>query len=195
MDDLVQTAAAVVAASATFYLAVAAVHQLRLIGVQLENQNRDLAKQAEALQLQREQLRLAGERERKWATLRACDRLICDATLLAAAKTLSTKTNYGTDYTSPDLARDLDLKFVLNQLESVALGIDQGLYIDALAYDHLHEMVKKMVRVLIKREAEPGTLPPTSTLFSAEQLPHLVRCYDRWFPEDGRDPKFKDADG
>lgn len=204
--EWVATAAAGIAAGATVYLAIAAVQQLRLISLQIshqveatehqahavEHQAEQIQKQSEAIDQQRKVFIEQGNRERKWATLRACEMSQIHPPILEAAKRIWNKSNGGVDYTNLDSDNLQDLILVLNQLEVVAISIEQKLFIDYLAYDHLSHIVKKVVPVFIRGQSILGC-KINGALVPEDSYLYLTSMHDRWFVQP-EGPKFIDTD-
>lgn len=84
------------------------------------------------------QIRVLAEQQRKWTTLQACDRYDSDPVLNMARDVVCRHVN-GVAQTSLDL-NHAALR-LLNYFDAIAIGIDQNLYRDELAKDHLGNIV------------------------------------------------------
>jgi hypothetical protein len=137
-------------------LAVVAVRQLPMIAKQIEAQTRQTEAQTEQVGLQVEQTRVQGERERKWETLRACHRYSNDPILHEVAKRVWEATDKGTNYTDDADFDEHDVIVVMNYLEVLAIGVRQGLYIEAIVKDFHEPIIDKMVKVFLLGESGPN---------------------------------------
>lgn len=124
-----ELAAAWVTAAATVVVAVAAWIQLPLISRQV----RELSEQ---IRLSREAEQNAERRLREWETLKACQRYDYDPVLEAAPRRVARASVGGTDYRNPGIEKR-DIVTLLNYLDGLAIGIEQGLYLENIVKDHL----------------------------------------------------------
>jgi len=142
-------------AAATVVIAIAARKQLPLIAGQVTGLS-------EQIRLSREAEANAERRMREWESLRACDRYSYDPVLEAACERIWGASDQGTNYGKPEVSRR-DMVVVLNYLDSLAVGIQQDLYIEQLLKDHLSVIVEEHVRDfldsgLIKKEGYEALL-------------------------------------
>jgi len=167
--EIIVTASAMVTAFATAGLALFGIKQLKT----LKNQ----------VKIQADQLKIQGEREKKWHTVAACERYSSDPILHDVTKSIWKKSNNGSDYTGyTDL--DHDIIQTLDYLDSLAVGIEQDIYDEVIIKDNLKEVVYKAVKVFIK--GEPGNLAGRDwitgkALCTKEEYPFLSRLYNKWF--------------
>lgn len=127
-----------------------------------------------------------GEREKKWATIKACERYDSDPALNRYTKVIWEKSKNGIDYTNIEEARHEILGF-LNYLDSLAIGIYQGVYNEQIVYDHMKGSVYKAVKVFIKGESgEVDGLSWTidKPFVKAEGFTCLLKLYGKWFPDE-----------
>jgi len=75
------------------------------------------------------------------------------------------------------------INVVLNFLDAIAIGIDQGLYIENLAWDHLDAIVRRVV----KRFIDSGLIEKVD--LEREDFIRLIDMRDRWLRAR---PKFRD---
>lgn len=160
----------VASAIAAFVLAAIAYFQLRDIKTQIRlaaNQNQQTA-----------------EQDRRRNTLDACQRYEKDPLLKEAMKNIWIATKLGTDYTLLREEHHFDVITILNYFDGLASGMLQGVYIEEMAKDYLHEPLRKSVKALIRGEsgdgwkADRGVFPPS-------HFESLMKVYDRWFPAKG----------
>jgi hypothetical protein len=154
--------AAWVTAVATVVLAIAAAIQLPLIV-------RQVRALAEQMKLSREAERNAERRVREWETLKACQRYDFDPVLNDATRRIWIASRCGTDYRHEDVDRR-DIILLLNYLDGIAIGIEQGLYIESMVQDHLSQMFDRAVRCFIEAGIVEGTA-----------LTNLLAVHARWF--------------
>jgi hypothetical protein len=76
------------------------------------------------------------------------------------------------------------LNVVLNFLDAIAIGIDQGLYIEDLAWDHLDAIVRRHVKIFI----DSGIIEKAD--FERVDYIRLIDLRDKWLRAR---PKFRDV--
>jgi len=82
------------------------------------------------------------------------------------------------------------INVILNFLDAIAIGIEQELYIENLAWDHLDAIVKRVVRRYIDPSPDaPGGLLEHVDL-NREDFLRLIELRDRW---SRAHPKFRDV--
>lgn len=90
-------------------------------------------------------------------------------------------TAQGTDYSLLSANNSFDVITILNYLDGLACGILQGVYIEALVKDYMHDTIEKAVKALIKGESGPGWKAEKG-MFRPSDVPSLMRVYEDWFP-------------
>jgi hypothetical protein len=76
------------------------------------------------------------------------------------------------------------MNVILNSLDAIAIGIDQGLYIENLAWDHLDAIVKRHVKSFV----DSGLIEKAG--MEREDYLRLLDLRDRWLRAR---PRFTDA--
>lgn len=161
---ILQVTVGVVIAVATATLAIFGVYQLRQI--------------AHALSLQ-------GEREKKWATIKACERYDSDPAINQYAKAILSNSNGGIDYTHAEKILQ-DVIGFMNYLDGLAIGIFQGVYHEQIVYDHMWSTIYKAVLVFIKGESGDVDGIPWKAgrpLLKPEGFPGLTQLFEKWFKD------------
>jgi hypothetical protein len=97
------------------------------------------------------QTRLQGERERKWRTLEICSRMDTDPLLDKTTLRIWEQSQGGTNYDDLLPVRR-DIINLLNYLDSIAVGIGQGFYVEEVARDHLESIYRKAVGEFLTEE-------------------------------------------
>lgn len=99
-----------------------------------------------------------------------------------AKKTINSNTNNGTDYSKansdPDLKKSVLL--ILNFLDTISSGIENGIYDEKLVCSHLRRVVEKQVTVHIKGQVMDGIIKPNPSPYPETEFKSLVKIYDRW---------------
>lgn len=134
---------------------------------------------AKQLPLIARQIEIQGERERKWATVNACNRYVSDPILHEIASRIWKASDEGTNYTKPDSINKHDVAFFMNYLESVTIGIEQGLLIEQIVKDNFEGIINKSVKVFLKGESGPDW-KADKKLFPESDFPCLMKYYDKW---------------
>jgi hypothetical protein len=125
------------------------------------------------------QIRIQGERERKWATVRACDRYSSDPLLHEVAKRVWDVSAKGTDYTDTDRIDVHDVIIMMNYFEVLAIGVRQDLYIEAIVRDFHESIVDKMVKVFLRGESGPNW-KVNEPRFRSDQFSVLRGLHEEW---------------
>jgi hypothetical protein len=153
---LVSAVAAFVTASMTVVIAIVGLRQLRKIT---------------------EQTRIAGENQKKWASIAACERYDSDPVIEEATKFIWQNRNGPNDYSNiSEYKREVIV--LLNYLDSLAIGIGQKMYFEDIIRDHMEPIIKHAVENFVL----PGHFP-------RKDLQSLIRLYERW---EERPPRFQD---
>jgi hypothetical protein len=106
-------------------------------------------------------------------TLAACSRYESDATVERCVRTLRNALATDGDYTANPSKYQHEAIIVLNFLDTIAIGIDQGVYDDPLARDHMKAIMRKWMVLL-----EP---PKAKELgISVDDYQSLIGLWDRW---------------
>lgn len=163
--ESVSAITSIVVAITTIVLAVIAFRQLPLI--------------AEQIRVQGEQLKVQGEREKKWATVKACDRYSSDPILHEVARRVWEASAKGTDYTDTDRIEVHDVMIMMNYLEVLAIGVRQGLYVEAIVRDFHEGIVDKMVKVFLRGESGPNW-KVNEPRFRSDQFSVLRGLHEEW---------------
>ena len=156
--ELVAAIAESVSAVATIALVIIAARQLREIA---------------------RQIRIQGERERKWATVRACDRYSSDPLLYEVSRRVWEASVNGTDYSNTDRVDKHDVIVLMNYFEVLAIGVKQGLYLEAIVKDFHEPIMDKVVKIFLKGEHGPGWVAG-EPYFHANQFSVLRSLHDEW---------------
>jgi hypothetical protein len=121
----------------------------------------------------RRQIREVREENRRGMTLAACGNYDLNPIIYECTKRLSEAREAGELKTK---ARELrpQITTVLNYLDSIAIGIDQGLYIETLAWDHLHPIVSRHVKELI----DSGVIEDAG--LAKENFSRLLEMHRTW---------------
>ncbi len=82
--------------------------------------------------------------QRGWETLKACERYDTDVILDGALKTLRDKRDTGQLKQDPRPYR-LEMTIVLNYIEHVVIGVNQGFYDEQIVKDHLETIMRDHV--------------------------------------------------
>lgn len=139
------TAALVIA---TILLFIVARGQLPLLSAQLKV----LADQVE---LGRKADAESQRRYHETSTLQACARYTGDPVVHAAAQSIWNASNGGKDYKGNlDKLNKHDLITTLNYLDSIAVGVKQGVYSENIIKDHMKNTYEKVVDVIIPEALE-----------------------------------------
>jgi len=119
-------------------------------------------------------------------TLEACEKYDTDPVLDFYLRRLSTCRRDQSFFKDPDAFRT-DVATVLNYLDSIACGIEQGLYIETLARDHIENVVKGHFNQYLGQEApkidgiDPANYHRLKALYEEWSAPQPVRFRDRRF--------------
>lgn len=160
--ELVAAAAALATAAITAVLAFAAIRQLELI-------ERQISALAQQIKIAQEAESANHKRIHEWETLKACQCYDFQTTIDGANARIWRASDHGTDYTKADIR---DVKCVMNYLDGIGIGVDQGLYLEPIVRDHLSPIFKHAVEKLM-----------AAKLVKEEDFQHVGKYYRRWFGE------------
>jgi hypothetical protein len=119
------------------------------------------------------QIRAVRKENRLTQTLAACGEYDHSPNMYSALKVLWRAKESGDLTNNPRKYRP-QIKLVLNHLDSIAIGVDQRVYIEGLARAHLNAIVQTHVREFI----DSGLLNKID--MTREDYIHLVDMRDRW---------------
>jgi len=108
--------------------------------------------------------------QRKWATLQACDRYDSDRFIQEAVKELNLAGSK-----MDEKLRNIYITRLLNYFSSIAIGLDQDFYDDAIARRHLGYIVVGWFDTIVTKYGYP--LKETR-----ENFVDLAKLVDRWAP-------------
>jgi hypothetical protein len=110
--------------------------------------------------------------DRKWATIRLTNVFDVDPVLHECTKAIR-RLSHGQDYSFATLEPELhSVLTLLNYFASLAIGIEQGIYVEDIVRDNLEENIVRAVDKFITPEYEPH--------IKRIELPALVGLRERW---------------
>lgn len=181
------------AAIGTIIAAVVALYKLGKIFDQVENSRKQIeisVVQTQALleqnKLIHEQSKIQLEREIKWKTERAYEQYKTE-TFKVITENIFKSSNCGTDYTKIEFNHDIVC--LVNYLESIAVGIFQGIYNEKMMNDFLKESIYKSVKVFLLGESGEvygRTWKANKVLIKPCEQPFLMKLYHEWYPKEPR---------
>jgi hypothetical protein len=128
------------------------------------------------------QMTIEDDRERKWATVRACDRFTNDPIIFEVSRRIWDASLQGTDYTDLSSIDRFDVAVLLNYLEGMAVGIAQGIYMENIIKDHFTPAIDKAVRVFLRGESGDGWKAKEAVL-PEQSFRYLIGLHSKWFPQ------------
>lgn len=148
--------ATVVLALPTIFLAIAAWKQLPLLRDQLASlvAQLDATQQADRAESDRQHISReeANWRQIEAQTLQACERYFTNSVVYAATRAVYAASKNGQIYDKDAMKHvEHDLLTVLNYLNALAVGVDEGIYSGDIIKDHLPNTIMKVVDVLIPK--------------------------------------------
>jgi hypothetical protein len=167
--------AAVVTALATVALAWLGIRKLYQLNKQLQDQRNS---------------------EKKWRTVDACEKYTANSIIHNASVKVWSESKNGTDYTTSYFYElQHEVVAIFDYLDSLAIGVEQGIYEEKIIKDNLEDIIKKAVKVFIKGESgeiEGRAWSVNEALLKESQYPFLVKLYKKWFPEKEAKADYKD---
>ncbi|MGH6736853.1 MAG: DUF4760 domain-containing protein [Methyloceanibacter sp.] len=121
----------------------------------------------------KDQVTALKEQNRRWHTLTACKDFMSNPMFLKALRRLRKAKENGQFRDDPSRFRP-DVVAILNYLDSVAIGVHQGLYVENLARDHLQALVEAYVRDYLK-DGQPAKIG-----LNAQNFRYLLALEVRW---------------
>ncbi len=95
------------------------------------------------------QIRETRHQNQRWATIAVCDQYHLDFVLGRSLRRLSVA-RAANKIDGHEREYQFDVTRVLNYLDGLAIGIAQGMYVEALARDHMQSIVKTHVQQYLK---------------------------------------------
>jgi hypothetical protein len=122
-----------------------------------------------------QQIRGLREENRKWETVKACTAYTKDPILFQCAKEVRARSK-GSDYTRATMMPVMqELRAILNYLDSLAVGVAQGVYIEQIVRDNLQLVIEKAV--------DNFCIEDFKQEFNLEGFSHLLAMRARWKPD------------
>jgi hypothetical protein len=145
--------ATVALAIPTIFLAIAAWKQLPLLRSQLKALGQQITDAQAAATQQAEAQRKAREAE-EWRyieanTLRACEKYFSNLVIHAATRKVFAGTYNGTKYDKATFKFQHELITVLNYLNGIGTGVEEGIFSGEIVKDHMPNTITKVVDVII----------------------------------------------
>jgi hypothetical protein len=106
-----------------------------------------IRKLSEQIRLSREVEERAAIRTSEWETLKVCQRYDFDPVIDAACQRIAASSHNGTKYSAVERR---DMIAILNYFDGIAIGVQQGLYIEAIVKDQLGPVLDTHVRDWMK---------------------------------------------
>lgn len=99
-----------------------------------------------------------------------------------AKETINANTKEGSDYSQTPTNTKLQssVRLILNYLETVSTGINNGVYDEKIACAHLRKVVEKQVTVHIKGQIVDGVTTANTKPFNENDYKSLVGVYNKW---------------
>jgi hypothetical protein len=99
------------------------------------------------------QTKIQGDRERQWQTIAACQRYLTDPVLIEAKRKILVARGYGTKSRVDDpQSITQEAIFILNYLDSITIGVRQGVYMKEIVKDNLQSVIVDAVSRFIENE-------------------------------------------
>jgi hypothetical protein len=137
--------------------------------IQLPLVSRQVNSLAEQIRLSRVAEINAERRTREWETLKACDRYNTDQILEAATQRAWYTSDAEINYKKSEVDHR-DLTIIVNYLDGIAIGVQQGLHIEDLVKDHIGSVFGHAVIKWI----EGG-------LFDTSGIETMASLHARWY--------------
>jgi hypothetical protein len=120
------------------------------------------------------QARIQGDREKQWNTIAACQRWTNDQILVEAKRRIWAARKNGTQESieDPGSVRQ-DVIFIVNYLDTVGIGVRQGVYLEKIVKDHLVFIIEHAVTSFVENGWGDFKL-------SKAQLSGLMYLYERF---------------
>ncbi|MBA7528582.1 hypothetical protein ES705_20770 [subsurface metagenome] len=122
------------------------------------------------------------ESEVKWKTEKAYENYKISECLTRATNSIFKKTADGTDYSKIEF--NYDVAVVINYLESIAIGIDQGIYNEKMIRNYLEGAIYKATKVFLLGEGgdyRGRKWKASKVMIKPHEQPFLIKLYNKWF--------------
>ncbi|MDE2134834.1 MAG: hypothetical protein KGJ49_09565 [Alphaproteobacteria bacterium] len=159
-----------ITALGTLILAVATAGLVVVAWRQLPILNGQLAMLANQIEESRKATQAADQRTREIETLHACRRDESEPVLVEAERRIWDASDGGKNYRTGKVNQH-DLIIVLNHMDGIAIGVIQGLYLEAMVKDHMGLMYKKVVEEIFP-----------SKVIDTDGYEAILELYGRLYP-------------
>ncbi|MCI0564363.1 MAG: hypothetical protein MN733_38310 [Nitrososphaera sp.] len=170
-------------------------HQLELQTRQLELQIEQQKLQTRQLELQTELQRDRFDQEKKWETTKICQKFSIDPEITGCLRTIAqhvTESGHGAHRDYSDVANHADsriaARLLLNYFDSIAIGVEQGFYIEDIVADQFKDVVLKMLYEVYVQGTNGSHRGLSWTATKRELIAPdghfeaLRKLYTRWYP-------------
>jgi hypothetical protein len=129
------------------------------------------------------QTRALRDENRKWETVRACNKYITDPVLYDCAGKVR-QASQGSDYSLAAMRPVLqEIRAIINYFDSLAIGVAQGVYVDKIVEDNLS--------LVIEFAVDKFLLPEFDGEMNFAGLAHLIALRNSWRANPA--PRFRSA--
>lgn len=131
------------------------------------------------------QIEITNKREIKWKTEATYEIYRSSSMFKKVTESIFEKSKNGTDYTNFEY--DHNVLYLINYLESIAVGVEQGIYNEDMMKDYLKEAVYKSVKVFLLGlggDLKGRSWTANKSVTYPNEQPNLMRLYKKWFPEE-----------
>ncbi len=132
------------------------------------------------------QISAARRQAKGWQTLVVCERYESDPVLDGCLRALFKARADGSLEASPAQYR-IEISTILNYLDGIAIGIEQKLYLEPLARDHMEEIVEKHVKDYLSEEKA------RATGIELASYKRLLALNERWSKKSTQPTYFRDG--
>lgn len=119
------------------------------------------------------QISAARDERRGWETLKACERYDTDPILDLCSRNLKTAKASGDLHIDAE-KYSIDAISLLNYLEGIAAGVEDGLYVESIAKKHMQTIVKGLIERYISSEVA------TKMKIFPDEYSLLLELHRRW---------------
>jgi hypothetical protein len=119
------------------------------------------------------QISAGRKQNQRWHTLEACNRYHVDPTLKDSLHKLRAAHQAGT-FAGHEASFRVDVVAILNHLDSIAIGIYQGMYVEGLARDHIQVIVQLHVNEYLRNGV------PKKVGIDPQNYRYLLALEARW---------------
>ncbi len=135
-----------------------------------------------------EERSIQAQNQKKWKTIEACERLDTSVKFDDFNRAITNKSGEGKegviDYSYENMKHvEIDIKGLLNCLDSLAIGISENVYLEEIIHDHYEQIIIDAVELFLlcaSNGKHESKIVLDKSVASKDDFGCLLKLYDKW---------------